>query len=226
MLKDGHEAIDHCQVKSAVAASARSWASTESVLIVFVIGAMFFMLGWIRLPTILERAGRIWAVSDQIESADAAVVLGGGTDTRPYAAAQLYKSGCVGQILVTNSRARNAKRQNPDWDKIVSLGIPTTAITEFGNAPANTYDEARSLALWAKQNRVQRIIVPMEVFPSRRVQWILRRQLGAVGVRVMIATLAPKNYDLNNWWQTKDGLRTFRNEVIKYVYYRIRYWRS
>ena len=78
----------------------------------------------------------------------------------------------VGQIMVSNSRASNAERHNPDWDKLVSLGIPATAITEFGNASANTYDEARSLAHWAK-HRVQRIIVPMEIFPSWRVQWDL-----------------------------------------------------
>jgi uncharacterized SAM-binding protein YcdF (DUF218 family) len=204
-----------------------SWLSIKrSVLIVLAIGAIFLTLalGWIKSPTILDRAGRIWTVSDQIEPADAAVVLGGGTDIRPDAAAQLYKSGRVGRIMVAG--AGSAEQHNPDLDKLLRLGIPATAIIEFGNAPASTYDEARSLAHWAKQSRVHRIIVPTEIFPSRRVQWILRRELGAVGVRVMIATFATKSYDLNNWWQDKEGLRTFKNEVIKYVYYRVRYWRS
>jgi uncharacterized SAM-binding protein YcdF (DUF218 family) len=195
------------------------------VLIVFVV-AILFALAWIKSQTILDGAGRIWAVSDQVEFAEAAVVLGGGTDTRPCAAAQLYKSGRVGRIMVANSGASNAERRNPDGDKLVKLGIPAAAITEFGRAPANTYEEARCLARWAKQNRVRRFIVPTEIFPSRRVRWILRRELDAVGVRVTIATVMPKTYNFNNWWLTKDGRSTFKNEVTKYVYYRIRYWRS
>lgn len=179
------------------------------VLIVFVI-AILLALAWIKSPTILARAGRMWAVSDQAEFAEAAVVLGGGTDTRPYAAAQLYKSGRIGRIMVANSGASSTERRNPDGDKLVKLEIPAAAIAEFGIAPANTYEEARSLARWAKQNRVRRFIVPTEIFPSRRVRWILRRELDAVGVRVMIATVMPKTYNFNNWWQTKDGRNTLR----------------
>src|ERR1700686_1793750 len=59
------------------------------------------ILLWSQLAVILEIAGRAWAVSDPIEAADAAVVLGGGTGTQPHEAAQLYKAGRATRILVS-----------------------------------------------------------------------------------------------------------------------------
>ena len=133
----------------------RSWLRIHgSVLIFFVLGAIGFTLVWIELPAIFGAAGRAWVVSDQLEPADAAAVLGGGTDTRPPAAAQLYKAGRVRQILVSNSDTGGAGRNNPDREELLlKLGIPAAAITEFGNDPTNTYEEARALAHWAKQNQ-------------------------------------------------------------------------
>jgi uncharacterized SAM-binding protein YcdF (DUF218 family) len=191
--------------------------------------AILVTLVWINVPALLGLAGHLWAVSDPLEPADAAVVLGGGPDLRPHAAAELYKAGRVRQILLPTigpSNPGGAEPDNLDRDTLIKLGIPRTAIREFGNTPSNTYQEARDLAVWAKENQAQRIIVPTEIFPSRRVRWIFRRELGKVGVHVMIETLAPHDYDTDHWWQSETGPSDFRTEIIKYLYYRIRYLRS
>jgi uncharacterized SAM-binding protein YcdF (DUF218 family) len=114
----------------------------------------------------------------------------------------------------------------PDREQLIRLGIPAAAITEFAQDPASTYDEARALALWARQNRAQRIIVPTEVFPSRRIQWIMRRELGKVGAGVMVVALPPRSYDQNDWWKNAQGIDNFGTEIIKYLYYRLAYSRS
>lgn len=61
------------------------------------------------------------------------------------------------------------------------------------------------------------------VFPTRRVRWIVERELGAVGVRVMVDALIPREYAITDWWRHEEGLTAFQNEVIKYLFYRIKY---
>lgn len=180
------------------------------------------------LPAILRAMERSWAVSDQLEPADAVVVLGGGYPSRPRIAAQLYVAGRVKQILVPRVEPsdRIAEPKNMDLEALLKLGIPTSAIVEFGHNPSSTYEEARDLALWVRQGGVKRIIVPTEPFPSRRVRWIFRRELGKVGVQVMIEPSPPADYDIEYWWRDQGGRSDFCKEIIKYLYYRIRYWRS
>jgi uncharacterized SAM-binding protein YcdF (DUF218 family) len=135
-------------------------------------------------------------------------------------------AGAVRQILTSTADAGGTDRHNPDRDRLLQFGIPAAAIITFGNDPKNTYEEALALAHWAMLSGAKRIIIPTETFSSRRVQWILRKELGNVGVHVMIETLSPPGYDLSDWSQHKTGSVDFQTELIKYLYYRVRYWRS
>jgi uncharacterized SAM-binding protein YcdF (DUF218 family) len=169
--------------------------------------------------------GWAWVTSDQLGPADAAAVLGGGIETRPAAAAQLFKAGLVKQIVVSNGDTSGTHERDPDRAELIRLGVPAAAITEFGQHPTNTYDEARALALWAERHGGRRVIVPTEIFPSRRVQWIMRRELSKVGAEVAVEALSPRSYDQNDWWETQQGVDNFTNEIIKYLYYRVVYSR-
>jgi hypothetical protein len=63
----------------------------------FIYGLSLLGLGpvWTLRGEILAAAGRTWVTSDQFGPADAAAVLGGGIETRPVAAAQLFKAGPI-----------------------------------------------------------------------------------------------------------------------------------
>src|SRR5262245_60529477 len=57
---------------------------------------------WRAREPLLRGAADLWIVSDPvIARTDAAAVLGGGLDTRPFAAAELYQKGLVPKILVS-----------------------------------------------------------------------------------------------------------------------------
>jgi uncharacterized SAM-binding protein YcdF (DUF218 family) len=186
--------------------------------------------GWLARVEILQGAARAWVVSDTIAPADAIVVLGGGLETRPFTAADLYNKGIAKQILISAVRPSPAEKleivpSHVDLNRAVllKLGVPPEAILSFGTDVSSTYEEARALAQWAKANGVRSIIVPTEIFSSRRVRWILEKQLGAVGVRVEVQALPPLDYDIDNWWQHEAGVIGFQNEVVKYLYYRVKY---
>jgi uncharacterized SAM-binding protein YcdF (DUF218 family) len=181
--------------------------------------------GLLRLngEAILSAAGRAWIVTDELAPADAAAVLGGGHETRPAAAASLFKAGLVKHVLVSTGETGGEKESTADRDELIKLGVPPSAITQFSIDPRNTYGEARALAFWASQHGAERIIVPTEIFPSRRVQWIMRRELGSVGATAMVEAVTPGGFGLNDWWHSAQARQEFGREVLKYVFYRLVY---
>lgn len=162
---------------------------------------------------ILKIAADNWMVSDKVGPADAVVVLGGGAD-RSYAAAQLYREGWVSQILVDEDENREI---------LLNLNTPPHAVMMFGRGLRNTYEEACALADWTATNRTRRYIIPTELFPSRRVQWIFARKLEGLGAKITIKVIPAKEYASDNWWLNAVARDQFWSELVKYFYYRVRY---
>jgi hypothetical protein len=68
------------------------------------------------------------------------------------------------------------------------------------------------------------LIIPTEIFPARRVSWMFRREFVGTGVRIEVPSFDPARlYTRANWWKTEDGVISFQNEVLKYLYYRLKY---
>ncbi len=179
---------------------------------------------------LLRGAAKVWIISDKVSRADAVAIFGGGTATRPFAAAEYYREGLVKRILLSSvepdkSQTLGGLASHVDLNRAVllKLGVPETAIETFGLGLTNTYEETVALRDWAERNHARSIIVPTEIFSSRRVRWVLRQQLAATGTQVEVPTVDDPNYTSANWWKNEKGIIAFQNEVIKYVYYRIKY---
>ena len=56
----------------------------------------------------LRGAANLWIVSDPISRADAIVVLGGGLETRPFIAAEMWRRGLADKILISQSPEKRA----------------------------------------------------------------------------------------------------------------------
>lgn len=177
---------------------------------------LLLWVAWLMRHSILRKAASLWIISDPIAQADAIVVLGGRSDLRPGAAAELYKRGVAPQILFPRGQEVNRTM-------LLTGGIPPGAIVSYGNGVSSTYDEAHAIKDWATQSETKRIIVITETFGARRVRWIFNRTLRKRGVHVRVLALTPKRYRMDDWWQTQEGISAFWSEVVKYSYYRLRY---
>lgn len=158
------------------------------------------------------------------------MILGGGLNTRPPAAAELYHAGWSKQILL----------MQPKRTKIVKLGlerdyglltrellqvenVPESAITIAEPEVTSTFDEAQALKIWVTEHQAKRLLVVTDLFHTRRARWILNRQLKETGVEVRMVAVPTLTYDASNWWQDEDGLIDFQNEVVKFAVYMWRY---
>ena len=185
---------------------------------------------WLEHELILRHVAASWGISDELRQADAAVVLGGDINVRPFAAADLYERGFVTTILVANTARQRAERLGfiPPYTELnrevlLKLGVPARAIAIVGEEVTSTYDEAEAVRAWALQSRAKRIIVPTEPFATRRTRWIFDRELSPIGVQVIVHAYPPQDYTLDTWWRHRDGWIDFNDEVLKYLYYRLRY---
>jgi hypothetical protein len=158
------------------------------------------------------------------------VVLGGEVEVRPFAAAELYKKGLVTKVLVSQVAEAPSSKMGviPGHSELnrlllLKLGVPETAIEMFGQANRSTKDEASALRVWADEHRVSRIIVPTEIFAARRLRWVLNREFAGSSVHLEIPSFVSLAYTREEWWKTEAGMITFQNEIMKYLYYRLKY---
>jgi uncharacterized SAM-binding protein YcdF (DUF218 family) len=183
-----------------------------------VILAVVGLVGWLQRESLLQEAANLWIVSDPLTYADAIVVLGGNYRTRPPAAAELYRRGLANKVLV--SHPSDGQRNS---DALLKLGVPASAIEAFGKANTNTREEAFALREWAERNRASVFIILSEAFMTRRVRWIFRREFSGGPTTIEVQSLDTPDYSLEGWWKTDKGSIAFKEELLKYLYYRWKY---
>jgi uncharacterized SAM-binding protein YcdF (DUF218 family) len=194
--------------------------------------ALMMALGaasWSARAPVLRTAADLWIVSDPVGPADAVAVFGGGIDDRPFAAAEYYHRGLVKKVLVSNVRESLTEvlgvllpHATANRAVLLKLGVPEAAIETFGANLANTHEEALALRDWAVRTGAHSIFVPTEIFAARRVRWTLDRVFGD-GAVIHVPALDPPEYRRDDWWRDEKGIIAFQNEVLKYVYYRLKY---
>lgn len=160
----------------------------------------------------LQCAVSLWVVSDQVEAADAVVILGGNSRDRPPVAAELLKKGLVNKILVDT---------DDDNKALTTLNVPPHSIKYFGKGLLNTYEETCALVHWAKRKQLKKLIIATEPLSSRRLSWIVKREFVRSGTAVEIVTLPDPA--MTNWWRSATERALFQSEISKYLYYQVRY---
>jgi hypothetical protein len=105
---------------------------------------------------------------------------------------------------------------------LLKLGVPNAAIEMFGQVNWNTKEEAIGLRDWANRHVVLRMVIPTEIFAARRLRWIFDRAFAGSSVRLEVPTFEP-GYSRAEWWKTEAGIVAFQNEIMKYLYYRLKY---
>jgi uncharacterized SAM-binding protein YcdF (DUF218 family) len=158
------------------------------------------------------------------------VVLGGGPDTRPFEAARLFHLGLAPKILLMNPRPSPSAElglvpteARLSRDIILRQGVPADAIFTAADTVTSSYDESLSFRNWAGTNAIKEAIIPTDVFHTRRVRWLYHKELAGSDIAVQIEAVPVHEYSVNDWWQHEQGVIAFQNEVLKYVYYRIKY---
>ena len=179
---------------------------------------------------ILTTFTNIWVVDEEAIPADAVVVLGGGVNTRTFAAAEMYNQGLVKKVLIPDvllepSEKMGLKKSHTDECKEIVLGngVPESAIELFGTQVSSTWEEIHAIKDWCSTNNPAVLLFPTEFPMSRRLNWVINQVLNDSGVAINVVPIDHFKYERESWWTNEYGLIDFQNEVIKYVFYRFKY---
>jgi uncharacterized SAM-binding protein YcdF (DUF218 family) len=206
----------------------RCWLRRIAWLLV--LGIVLLIICYLFRAPLLGAVGRAWIVNDATTNADAIVILGGGVENRPLAAAKLYRAGVARRILYMNVRPSPAEEMGMAPSEaaltrriLLSNGVPENAMTPIGSNVASTFDESRAVKAWLEKSGAKTIMIPTDVFHTRRVRWIFGQELKDLHERVYVVPVESPRYQSSNWWQHEDGVMAFETEVFKYAFYRVHY---
>jgi uncharacterized SAM-binding protein YcdF (DUF218 family) len=192
-------------------------------------GAILLLLGLFHRP-LLAGAASLWIVdSPDFDRVDLVLIPGGNFDTRPFGAAKLHQEGHAGRIAIfkTETAPTVAMGLRPDDHDVnlavlERLGIPRESILTLGDGVTSTWDEVAATRAWCLEHTPRSIAVVTELFSSRRVRYAYRTGLAGLPVEIHVIALPALGYTANDWWRHEKGLIDFQNEVVKWVYYRVR----
>jgi uncharacterized SAM-binding protein YcdF (DUF218 family) len=197
----------------------RRLARTVGVVAVLA-GGLYLSGGWLLL-----RAARALDVSEKPRPADAAFVLGGAVNDRPFAAAALYRAGLVGRVLhagisatVDDNDAEDGVRppeQEITRRVLLARGVPADWVEKLPDDCQNTVDETHALARYLDAHPGTTVAVVTHGFHTRRARVLFRRALGANADRVYFVAAPSDKFTAEDWWRSEEGVETYATEYLK-----------
>ncbi|CAN5775068.1 YdcF family protein [soil metagenome] len=192
-------------------------------------GILFLSLLWICRAPLLRTVAHTWIIDEPPGHADVIVILGGGVQYRAAKAAELYQAGVAPLILIPEQVSRPTDALNvtilPHDASLLVLtakGVPRSAIELMDTTVRTTKEEADAVHKWAIKHHPHKIVIPTDIWHTRRTHWIFQRILGDA-TQVTVVAVNPDEYTLENWWQKEQGLIFFEVEVSKMIFYWFNY---
>lgn len=177
---------------------------------------------------LLYRIAKLFVVHHRLEKADVIYLLNGEHETRPFAAADLYRKGLAPRIWVAQTESDPAVKLGlvPDDTSInvgvlKKLGVPEDHITviPFPNGVSSTWEEALALRRFVKHHPVESVLVLTSSLHTRRAYWTFEKVFADTSIQVRMAEAPHWGFDQTNWWYTERGVFTILSETIKLLYY-------
>ena len=184
---------------------------------------------------ILRSVGRFLIVSEQPETADAIVVLGGGDPARAYQAVQLYRDHKAPQIVITTGNPPRIYEQMKrdgvhlflsyeNYLRVISgYGVPDDKILRVENYAGDTLEEMKQIRQFADQRRWKKLIVVTSNFHTRRAK-LVARYVMEPDIKVQVVESQSDSFDPDAWWKTQEDIRTLAVEFEKFLSYSLYIW--
>jgi len=187
---------------------------------------------WAARWRLLAAAGAF--LVDAGEPAPSALIflLNGDLDTRPAAAAALWKQGLAPRIAIARSESSRAVEMGlvPNVTSLAIQmlerdGVPRAAIDEipFPGGVTSTRDESLALRAWLKDHPAPSVLIVTNAIHTRRARWIFSKALQGVPVRISFHAVPDRRYRLGQWWDNEHGFLGVYSEYLKLAYYWLRY---
>lgn len=189
-----------------------------------VVAAMYMTSGWW-----LATAGHWLDVGETPRPADFCLVLSGDFESRPFAAAALYRKGFIRRgIWLTQIAPDSVFPQGFDSETaarriLLATGVPADKIAVLEGQCATTFDEAQSLKRMLAKYPEATVTVVTSDYHTRRSRWVFRHELTEAADRLQFIAAPTDYFNADNWWRVEEGIASYPKEFFKLPFYYIRY---
>lgn len=179
---------------------------------------------------------RALIVSAPIDSADALVVLSGSSTyvERTHKAAELYRQRRAPLVLLTDDHTQggwsSALQRNPYFveratDELIKQGVPVEKIRIIPGMPSTTHEEVLVIKDYASAQGLRSLLVVTSAYHSRRALRSFRQAFTGTETTVGLDPVPPgwQTPSPGFWWLQLEGWRIVGSELVKLVYYRLKY---
>jgi hypothetical protein len=179
---------------------------------------LIFLVYLARHP-LLRVAGSFWIVDEGPVASDAIVILGDDNynGDRATRAADLLKAGWAPRIVASGRGLRSyASVAELEEHDLTDRGVPITAIVRFAHRADDTRDEAAAISQLISSRGWKTIILVTSTFHTRRARYICERSFPP-GTALRVVAARDSDFDPDNWWRTRTGVKIFAHELIGMV---------
>lgn len=154
-----------------------------------------------------------------------ALILGGEPLDRPAAAAELYKTGQVKQLICTGGQVPRAleaagillTEAEAAQKRLSASGVPEEAILVLPEA-SSTREEVDALNAYFKDKRRSRLLLITTETHTRRALGVFKEYADPWD-EIAVYGVPPTNYDAHRWWKNEHGFLAVFEEYLKLGYY-------
>lgn len=194
----------------------------------FVVLVVWWIFAWV--------GARALIVSAPIDSADAIVVLSGSSTyvERTQKAAELFRQGRAPLVLLTDDNTRggwnSAQQRNPFFverarDELIKQAVPAEKIRIVPGLASSTHQEGLLVKDYTTAQGFKSLLVVTSAYHSRRALRSLRQTFSDTGITIGLDPVPPGSQTPSPafWWLQPNGWRFVGSELVKVVYYWLRY---
>lgn len=185
---------------------------------------------WTMRASLLRSMGAWLIREDNFTHADAIYVLGGAPFDRGSQAAILLKKGLAPVAYTTGSN--HATVLKAEGRLVTEAELTRSAAIRAGAEPqrvvpfpygTSTFEEAQGVLFHAQRLGLDTIVVLTTDFHTRRVGQVFRQRFKGTAIHVMVTSAPASEYNPDYWWESEQGLLMVNNEMVKTLFYAIKY---
>lgn len=176
---------------------------------------LLFAVYLVRHP-LLRLAGGFWVVDESPQTSDAIVILGDDNynGDRATRAAELFKAGWAPKVVASGRYLRPyAGISELEAHDLEGHGVPENAVVPFAHHADDTREECIDISQLISSRGWKRILLVTSNYHTRRSEYICSRAFPQ-GTALRVIAAADSEYDPDNWWQSRTGLKIFFHEAV------------
>ena len=168
---------------------------------------------------ILRGAGAYLIIADELQPAQAIVMLSGGDDTRMKEALSLYNDN-FGNVIILTETGRQLKNYDALYSndiriKLLNNGVPSGNILITDIKVSSTLDEAYAIKKLLTNQQFSSAIIVTDPYHTRRTALIFRSVFSDSKIKLFFRPTRGSWFNSKTWFLTLDGWKYTMLEYFK-----------